>query len=95
MTFSLIFWDGKSYDIETLCIDRVLNKKHFFGKIIQKMYNKSFTNFNFSKWTKTTIACKKFWNKIFWKRIIKNRKKRELYFFFRTQSLLLGKIMKV
>ena len=28
----------KSYDIETLSIDRVLNKKHFYGKIIQKMY---------------------------------------------------------
>ena len=31
----------KSYDIETLSIDRVLNKEHFDRKIIQKMYAKS------------------------------------------------------
>ena len=29
------------YDIETLSIDRVLNKKHFYGKIMQKMCTKS------------------------------------------------------
>ena len=27
----------KKYDIETLAIDTVLNKEHFYGKIIQKM----------------------------------------------------------
>ena len=27
----------KSYDIETLAIDTILNKEHFYGKIIQKM----------------------------------------------------------
>ena len=26
----------KQYGIETLSIDRVLNKKHFYGKIMQK-----------------------------------------------------------
>ena len=31
----------KRYDIETLSIDRVLNKEHFYGKIIQKMCVKS------------------------------------------------------
>ena len=31
----------KRYDIETLCIDRVLNKEHFYGKIMQKMGTKS------------------------------------------------------
>ena len=31
----------KRYDIETLPIDRVLNKAHFYGKIIQKMCTKS------------------------------------------------------
>ena len=32
----------KRYDIETLPIDRILNKKeHFYGKIIQKMCTKS------------------------------------------------------
>ena len=29
------------YDIETLSIDRVLNKKHFYGKIMQEMCIKS------------------------------------------------------
>ena len=28
----------KRYDIETLSIDRVLNKEHFYGKIMQKRY---------------------------------------------------------
>ena len=31
----------KSYDIETLAIDTVLNKEHFYGKIMQKMCTKS------------------------------------------------------
>ena len=31
----------KSYDIETLSIDRVLDKEHFYGKIMQKMCTKS------------------------------------------------------
>ena len=31
----------KKYDIETLPIDRVLNKEHLYGKIIQKMCTKS------------------------------------------------------
>ena len=34
-----VWYLGKEiiYDIETLSIDRVLNKEHFFGKIMQKM----------------------------------------------------------
>ena len=31
----------KSYDMETLAIDRVLNKEHFYGKSMQKMCTKS------------------------------------------------------
>ena len=31
----------KAYDIETLAIDRVLNKNHFYGKIMQKIFTKS------------------------------------------------------
>ena len=31
----------KRYDIETLSIDRVLNKEHFSWKLMQKMYTKS------------------------------------------------------
>ena len=34
-------WEGKRYDIETLSIDRALNKKHFYGKIMQKAGIKS------------------------------------------------------
>ena len=30
----------KRYDIETLSMDRVLNKEHFYGKIIQKICTK-------------------------------------------------------
>ena len=30
----------KRYDIETLSIDRVLNKEHFYGKVMQKMCTK-------------------------------------------------------
>ena len=29
------------YDIETLSIDRVVNREHFYGKIMQKMWTKS------------------------------------------------------
>ena len=32
---------GKRYDIETLTIDTVLNKEHFYEKIMQKMCTKS------------------------------------------------------
>ena len=32
---------GKRYDIETLSIDRVLNEKYFYEKIMQKMCTKS------------------------------------------------------
>ena len=31
----------KRYDIKTLFIDRVLNKEHFHGKIMQKICNNS------------------------------------------------------
>ena len=31
----------KRYDIEILSIDRVLNKEHFYGKVMQKMCTKS------------------------------------------------------
>ena len=31
----------KTYDIETFCIDRVLQKEHFYGKVMQKVCNKS------------------------------------------------------
>ena len=31
----------KVYDTETLSIDRVLSKEHFYGKIMQKMYSTS------------------------------------------------------
>ena len=31
----------KRYDMETLTINKVLNEKHFYGKIMQKMCTKS------------------------------------------------------
>ena len=41
ITFSLISWEKKiRYDIETLSIDRVLNKEHIYGKIMQKRCTK-------------------------------------------------------
>ena len=41
----------KRYDIETLSVDRVLNKEHFYGKIMQKMCTKVSPRplFNFGK----------------------------------------------
>ena len=41
ITFYWISWLGKKYDIETLSIDGVLNKEHFYGKIMQKIITKS------------------------------------------------------
>ena len=38
---NLNFQKEKSYSIETLSMDRVLNEEHFYGKIIQKMCTKS------------------------------------------------------
>ena len=38
--FVWYFEKEKRYDIETLSIDRVLNKEHFYGKIMQKMCTK-------------------------------------------------------
>ena len=53
---------AKRYDIETLSIDRVLNKEHFYLKIMQKWAPKASPRplFYFGKQTKTAIACKKF-----------------------------------
>ena len=52
----------RRYNTETLSIDRVLNKEHFYGKMIQKMSTKASPRqlFYFGKQPKTTIACKKF-----------------------------------
>ena len=48
------------YAIKTLAIDRVLNKEHFYEKIMQKMCTKSWSQTTFLFWWITlTIACKK------------------------------------
>ena len=39
----MIFLEGKKYDIETLSIDGVSEKGHFYRKIMQKMCSKSTT----------------------------------------------------
>ena len=61
----------KRYDTEPLATvlnNTVLNKKHFYGKIMEKMYTKSsrWPLFYFGKLPKTATACKKF----FWKQDI-------------------------
>ena len=33
----------KRYDIETLSVDRVLNKEHIYWKIMQKMCNRGYS----------------------------------------------------
>ena len=37
----------KRYDVETLPIDRVLNKEHFYWKIIQKMCTRGYSQTSF------------------------------------------------
>ena len=65
----------KRYDIETLSIDRALNKEHFYGKnhtenVYQKLVPDTFLIFvNNPK--QALHATSSFKNKIFWKRIIK------------------------
>ena len=48
----------KKYDIETLATDKVLNKEHFYGKIIPKASPRLL--FYFGNQPKTAIPCKKF-----------------------------------
>ena len=48
-TFCLISWEEKRYDIDTLFIDRVLNKEHFYRKIMQNMCNSPRPLFKFGK----------------------------------------------
>ena len=66
----------KRYDIETLSVDRVLNKEHFYGKNHEKnMHQKLVPNSFFilvNNPKQPLHARNSFKNKIFWKRIIKN-----------------------
>ena len=52
----------EKYDIKILTTGRVLNKDHFYQKIMQKCARKASCRspFNFVEWPKMTIACKKF-----------------------------------
>ena len=83
------------YDNETLSTDRVLNKEHFYGKIMQKMCTKSLPQTPFfilvNNLKQPLHARTSFKNKIFWKGIIKSLLKSLLYFFFWIQSLLIDK----
>ena len=88
---------NKRYDIETLSINRVLDKEHFCGKSYRKCEPKASPRpflilVNNPK--QSLHAINSFKNKIFWKRIIKNAWKSKLYFFFWTQSFLMDKIIK-
>ena len=65
----------KRYDIDTLSIDRVLNKEHFYWKIMQKMCTRGYSQTRFLTLVgnpkKPMHAKNYFKNKVFWKRIIK------------------------
>ena len=60
--FVLYLGKEKKYGIETLSIDRVLNKEHFCGKTCRKCATKASLRplFDFVKEPKTAIVCKKF-----------------------------------
>ena len=62
---------GKRYDIETLCIDWVLNKEHFYEKIMQKCVL-DFLFIVANNLKQPLHARNIFKNKIFRKGIIKN-----------------------
>ena len=75
----------KRYDIETLSIDRVLNKDHWYGRIMMKICIKNLVPGLFLILVnnpKPLHARNSFKNKIFLKKIIKKLLKRQLYFFF-------------
>ena len=69
----------KRYDLETLSIDRVLNKEHFYGKTVQRICTKSPLPDPFlilvNNPKHPLHARNSFRNKIFWKRIIKKPSK--------------------
>ena len=89
------FWylkKEKRYHVETLAIDTVLNKEHFYGKSCRKCAPNAsprplFILVNNPK--QPLHARNSFKNTIFWKGINKNLSKSKLYFFFPTQSLLM------
>ena len=65
----------KSYDVETLAIDTVLNKGHFHGKIMQKICTKASPKplFYLGKGPEKPLHVRNYFrNKIFGKGIIKN-----------------------
>ena len=85
----------KRSDIWTLPIDRVPNKKHFYGKNMhQKLVPVSF--FNFGKKTQKRHCMQEIILKMryFERGLSKSLKNVKFIFFFRTQSLLMDMIMK-
>ena len=89
--FCLIFWEGQEVWHWNFAVDRVLNKKHFYGKIMQKIKCAPKASprplFLVNNLKQPLHARNSFKSKIFWKRIIKKPWKSQLYFFFQTQSL--------
>ena len=72
--FCLISREGKKYDIETFSLDTVLNKEYLYGKIIQKMCIKGYsqTLLTSANNPKEPLHARSFFkNKTFWTRIIK------------------------
>ena len=71
MHFVWYLENEKRYDIETLSIDRELNKQHFYGKVMQKMCTKTSSPRPIFNPEQPFYLRNYFKNKIFWKRVIK------------------------
>ena len=67
--FCLVSWEGgKGYGIVTFSIDRLLNKEHFYGKIMEKMCTKSESQTPFKfLWVTKKPKIATTWKKLFWK----------------------------
>ena len=86
----------KRCDIETLSIDRVLNKEHFYGKYAEHMHQKLVPDplLILVNNPKHSLHAINFFEKRYFERGFSKSLKSELYFFFRTHSLLTYKVIR-
>ena len=78
--FVWYLWKEKRYDIDTLAIDRVLNKEHFYaGNVHQKLVPDPFLIL-LNNPKQPLQSRNSFKNKIFWQRIIKKSLKSQVIF---------------
>ena len=86
ITHFVCYLEKKRDDIETSTIDRVLNKDHFYGKIMQKMCIKSQSQIPFQFWLITqNNQCKQeiiFKKRYFERGLLKSPKKANFIFSF-------------